>query len=106
MALAAVMLAGCASCRQADKEESATPEETRPLAGGYTAPREATQEEIELFKSVCHEELTVVNVATQVVAGINYRFCCLDAENSQWVVVIYKPLPNQGEPRVTLIEKQ
>ena len=50
-------------------------------------------------------------MATQVVAGTNYRFVCKAREKGRRgkrfdaVIVIYKPLPGQGEPRITSIER-
>jgi len=49
------------------------------------------------------------------VAGTNYRFLCkareIKADGKRGkkfyaVVVLYRPLPGQGEPRVTSIERQ
>ena len=79
------------------------------LMGGYTEQREPTEEEIELFRHVTGTGdmvFTPLSVATQVVAGINYRFYCRyqEAGNSghMWVV-IYKPL--EGEAQLSKIEK-
>lgn len=81
------------------------------LAGGYTEQREPSEDEMELFKSatgIGEMVFTPLSVSTQVVAGINYKFWCRYQEKDEgghcWVV-IYKPLPGQGEPRVTSIEK-
>lgn len=83
--------------------------------GGYTDPRRPTPEERALFaEAVASIDDTVykpLNVATQVVAGTNYRFVCRARENRRRgkrfdaVIVIYKPLPGQGEPRITSIER-
>lgn len=79
------------------------------LMGGYTEQRELTEEEMELFRSVTGDgdtTLTPLSVATQVVAGLNYRYYCRyeekDGSGHCWVV-IYKPL--QGEPQLSKLEK-
>ncbi len=85
------------------------------VVGGYTDPRRPTTEERELFEaavaSIDDTFYKPLNVATQVVAGTNYRFVCKARENGRRgkrfdaVIVIYKPLPGQGEPRITSIER-
>lgn len=49
-------------------------------------------------------KLTPQSVATQVVAGTNYKFICTDDSENVVKVVIFKPLPDQGEPKVLSIE--
>lgn len=85
-------------------------DQERQLAGGYTAQREPSEAEIAMFNSVTAGSETVytpLSVATQVVAGLNYKFWCRYEEKSGsghcWVV-IYKPL--QGEPKVTSVTKE
>lgn len=82
------------------------------FAGGYTEQREPTEEEVEMFKAVtsdCDIVLSPLSVSTQVVAGLNYRFWCRyqqgDESGHCWVT-IYKPLPGQGDPRLTSIDKE
>ena len=75
----------------------------------------ATREERALFEaavaSIDDTTYKPLNVATQVVAGTNYRFVCKAREKGRRgkrfdaVIVIYKPLPGQGEPRITSIER-
>lgn len=95
-----VMLAACGNTKP------------QQLCGGYTEQRELTEEEFAMFNSVTGSgdmSFTPLSVATQVVAGINYRFWCRyqDKENSgHCYVLIYKPLPGQGEPRLTSIDKE
>lgn len=85
------------------------------LAGGYSEEREPSDEEYQLFRKVTDSmegmSFTPLSVQTQVVAGINYRFYCRFSDGSEeyspghcWLT-IYKPLPGQGEPKVTSIEK-
>ncbi len=84
-------------------------EDNEQICGGYTEQREPTQEEIDMFRKATADQgmsLTPLSVATQVVAGLNYRFWCRfrksDESGNCWVV-IFKPLPGQGNPRVTSI---
>ncbi|GHU36854.1 hypothetical protein FACS1894105_07950 [Clostridia bacterium] len=83
--------------------------EVKP-AGGYSAERDLTEEDIVIFNSAA-EKLTGVKyeplkVATQVVAGTNYRFYCKaiyvtpGAEERYVYVTIFKPLIHTGEPAV------
>lgn len=85
------------------------------LCGGYTDEREPSDEEYRLFRSVTDTmkgvSFTPLTVRIQVVAGINYRFYCRFSDGSEeyspghcWLT-IYKPLPGQGEPKVTSLEK-
>lgn len=76
------------------------------MCGAYTGNRAITDDDIKVFDTAYSykTELTPRSVSTQVVAGINYRFICTDKENNEIAVVIFKPLPNHGEPRVTAIE--
>lgn len=86
--------------------------------GGYSKTRRISDSEKELFTTLTASiegvEYRPMNVATQVVAGTNYRFLCKarEVENGKKgdkyyaVVVIHKPLPHQGEPRIIEIERQ
>lgn len=101
------------SAKQTDVEQTA--ESKEQLIGGYTAQRTPTDEEITLFKSATSEldgvSYTPESVATQVVAGTNYRFVCTaitatrEPITYKAEVVVFKPLPNQGEPKITNITK-
>ncbi|MCQ2183355.1 MAG: hypothetical protein MJY89_08155 [Bacteroidales bacterium] len=85
------------------------------LCGGYTGQRELTEEEMEMFRQVTETGgvvFTPLSVSTQVVAGTNYRFYCRfeDKDGSDkygycWVT-IFKPLPGQGEARLSSIDKE
>lgn len=84
--------------------------------GGYTKTRRLSVEERELFTSATSSiegvEYKPMNVATQVVAGTNYRFLCKAKETGKGgkkyyaAIVIHKPLPGEGEPRVISIERE
>ena len=98
-----------------DDIEKLLKKHSRPLCGGYTEEREPSDDEYQLFRSVTDSmegmSFTPLTVQTQVVAGINYRFYCRFSDGSEeyspghcWLT-IYKPLPGQGEPKVTSLEK-
>lgn len=87
--------------------------------GGYTEARRLKDNEKELFDKyvarIGDVEYEAMNVATQVVAGVNYRFLCkgreVKADGSRGkkfyaVIVLHKPLPDRGEPRIISIERQ
>ncbi len=86
------------------------------IVGGYSKPRKLTKDEKALFEEAVQGlegvEYKPLNVATQVVAGTNYRFICRGRETARKgkrfdaVIVVYKPLPGQGEPRVTSVDRQ
>mgnify|MGYP003343571673 CR=1 FL=1 len=108
----AALLAGSAlilaACGTSQNQNISDPQQ---ICGGYTEQREPTNDEIEMFRSVTASEeasYTPLSVSTQVVAGTNYRFWCRyqDAKGSGhcWIT-IFKPLPGQGEPSITSIEK-
>ena len=95
-----------------NNEEKETP---LTLVGAFGNQREITEQEMEMFRAVTQEQDSVVytplSVSTQVVAGINYRFWCrfentLGQEDYGhcWVTV-FKPLPGQGNPRVTRVDR-
>ncbi len=101
---------GC-SCNSTDKSGEEDIAANRLVCGGYTDFRTPTDEELEMFASLTKEEETEFHpelVATQVVAGINYKFLCLskspDGNTGHCYVTVYKPLPGQGEPKVTGLE--
>jgi len=79
-----------------------------PLAGGYSEDRALTEEEMKIFDVVTdsldgvHYEPTLV--ATQVVAGVNYRFTVTatpDAPDSEpYTKYIYVYEPAGGSPEL------
>lgn len=85
------------------------------LSGGYTQQRPLNENERVLFRTATAKldnvDYTPESVATQVVAGTNYRFVCTGATATRHPktvkaeVIIYQPLPGQGEPRVTDIKQ-
>ncbi len=96
---------------QTIESESINMEEkqTQFLCGGYTTQRELTHEDSLFFENVVsnteYKDLTPQSVATQVVAGINFHFVCSDKNNKKINVIIYKPLPGQGEATITKVEE-
>ena len=80
--------------------------------GAYTADRPLTDEDRALFESVMKDqteaEYIPVAVATQVVAGTNYRFTCSvtpaisDPEPYAAYVYIFKPLDNSAPKLVDI----
>jgi len=79
------------------------PAEPQPLAGGYGEYRDLIDEEQAFFESVYQGEvaLTPKQVATQVVAGTNYRFLCESAEGVTYRVTIFVPLPCYQDTQTT-----
>lgn len=81
--------------------------------GGYTPMHIVSAEEKALFEKAMRALIGVryepLIVATQVVAGTNYRFICNASipGKDEYVaaVTIFEPLPGQGEPVPTNIER-
>lgn len=104
----------CASCANGNKqnETPAEEEQAKTLCGGYTDQRDLSEEDIAFFKEVTAGEelvLTPVSVATQVVAGVNYKFLCryedkAAGESGNCTVTIFRDL--KGNAKVTKIEKE
>ena len=108
--LAATLLACGGPGRRAEKQPQKT-----VLCGGYTQQRPLSDAERALFRQVTDSlagvSYTPESVATQVVAGTNYRFVCTakaatpDLATYKAEVVVYQPLPGQGEPKITKITR-
>ena len=89
---------------------------TNTAVGGYSKTRRLSDSERAMFTSVTASiegvEYKPMNVATQVVAGTNYRFLCkakeMNGEGKKYyaAIVIYLPLPGEGEPRLLSIERE
>jgi len=104
----ALALVGCSGAKNANNTTTSDPileevVEEDVMTGAYSEQRVPSEEEISLFKSTYKGEieLTPYSVSSQVVAGMNYAFTCKDKEDNTYRVVIYQPLPGQGEPEVT-----
>ncbi len=90
-------------------KEGATPAKPREqLVGAYGEYHKVSKEETDLFLSTYKGdiELTPKKVSTQVVAGMNYSFWCQDKAGKNYEVIIFQPLPGQGNPEVTSVEKK
>ncbi len=85
------------------------------MPGAYTPFHCVDADEKKLFNEVMDKFVGVgydpVAVATQVVAGTNYKYFCNakivypDSPNYTAMVIIYKPLPGEGDPHLTEIRK-
>ncbi len=95
----AFLLMGC--------EQEAPSSESVPMTGGYSERRELTEEEEVLFADVMGEDAEgyeMIDVATQVVAGTNYRFCAKDLSTDvRMNIIIYVPLEEDFAPELVEI---
>ena len=113
---AAILITGFAACTQKETPvtTTTTTEEPPPLVGGYSQDREITPEDKEIFNEVMDGMTGVsyelISVATQVVAGMNYRFrvtgtpVAPEAEPFAAYIYIFKPL-GDGTPELTQLER-
>ena len=89
------------------------------VVGGYTKPHTLSDQEQEIFQrataSLYGVEYKPMNVATQIVAGVNYRFLCkawrLDKKGKRdkryyATIVVHKPLAADAELQILSIERQ
>jgi hypothetical protein len=113
----AIILAFAVGCGNSTPNEGGSTgtdyssEDENPSAGGFSEARELTDEDREVFEQAMADLLGVVyepvEVATQVVAGTNYRFTCMatavvpDAQPYTAYVYIFKPL---GDDIAELVE--
>lgn len=102
--IVAAIVLGVSSCAQ--RATGTRSDANRYMCGAYTGYRALTDEDVRIFDATYNNELKLKpqSVATQVVAGLNYRFICTDESGNDIKVVIFKPLPNQGEARVVSVE--
>ncbi len=81
---------------------------TRQMTGAFDRSSKLTTKEDSLFKAVVlnHRDLQLkpLKVSRQVVAGTNYRYECIDKSKKKVEVVVYEPLPGQGEARVLSVD--
>lgn len=102
LVLVATMLifSGCSRVLPKTKTTAKESKSTEEKSGAYTKQREIDAKEQELFDTVMkgvdsNKTYEAVSVATQVVAGTNYRFAVNSTENgnmTEGYVVIYQPL--------------
>lgn len=97
LALTAIII-GMTSCADTQKSQ---------MVGAFGKSTKLTTEEDSLFNAVVlsHSDLQLkpIKVSRQVVAGTNYRYECVDNNKRKVEVVIYKPLPEQGDARILSI---
>ena len=71
------------------------------LVGAYDKSTTITDDEFSLFKTVMqsHSDLQLkpIKVSRQVVGGTNYKYECINENKRTVEVVIFQPLPGQGE---------
>ena len=74
------------------------------MCGGYTRQRPLEASDRELFRrataGMTGVSYTPESVATQVVAGTNYRFIC-----TAKTAIVFQPLPGQGEAKIAKITR-
>ncbi len=111
LALASAVVAGCGSksamLHQSDaavnKAVSSVvenrEEKVPPVVGGYTDYRELSDEDKALFAKAYRGDvkLTPQSVATQVVAGLKYKFVCKDENGKECMVTIFQNLSGETE---------
>ena len=101
-ALLALTLTACSGTKQMNRKITAEPQ----MVGAYTLQRALTKADLELFHEVAGDlNMIPISVSTQVVAGTNYKFYCQDEHQEYYNVVIFQPLPGQGEAKVTEQQK-
>ena len=105
-ALAAMLLTACGSPEKRTEKQ----QEKTILCGGYTGQRPLEASDRELFRrattGMTGVSYTPESVATQVVAGTNYRFICTaktttpGLETYEAEIIVFQPLPGQGEAKI------
>ena len=116
--LAVVLVAGLCGAMSCQRIKELLPQQEQQMVGGYSKLRKLSAEEVALFERAVSglqgAEYKPVSVATQIVAGVNYRFLCkarsIDESGKRGkrfyaVIVVHKPLAGQGEERILSIEK-
>ncbi|MGM9804133.1 MAG: hypothetical protein ACI308_08155 [Muribaculaceae bacterium] len=90
-------------CMASCSNKSAYTNET--MMGAYGKYTALTADDDSLFRAVMasHQELklTPVKVSHQVVEGMNHCFECIDSDKKKVEIVIYEPLPGNGNARLT-----
>lgn len=119
MLMLSLALCSCGSRREraAEKVREVEAGERAMLLGAFTEPRPVTPEDLEVFEAAIAEYdpstdsqarpvYVPTSVSTQVVSGVNYLFECDDntpgADRPKIQILVYRPLPGQGEPLVKL----
>ena len=97
LALATIII-GMASCVSTQKSQ---------MVGAFGKSTKLTTEEDSLFKAVVlsHSNLQLkrLKVTRQDMAETNYRYECVKKKKKKVEVIIYEPLPGQGDARILSI---
>lgn len=101
--------------RKSGKTDRKATEKKTILCGGYTRQRPLEASDRELFRrataGMTGVSYTPESVATQVVAGTNYRFICTaktatpGPETYEAEIIVFQPLPGQGEAKIAKITR-
>ena len=95
----AVIIIGTASCTCSHRSQ---------MVGAFDKSTKLTAEEDSLFNAVVLSQsdlqLKPLKVSRQVVAGTNYRYECVDNNRKKVEVIVYEPLPGQGDARILSID--
>lgn len=118
ISLLLLLLCASTSCQKVQELISGS-EPSQHVVGGYTKPHSLSDQEQEIFlratASLQGVEYKPMNVATQIVAGVNYRFLCkawrLDEKGKRdkryyATIVVHKPLAADAELQILSIERQ
>ena len=107
-ALAAMLLTACGSPEKRTEKQ----QEKTILCGGYTGQRPLEASDRELFRrattGMTGVSYTPESVATQVVAGTNYRTAKTTTpglETYEAEIIVFQPLPGQGEAKIAKITR-
>lgn len=80
---------------------------SKQMTGAYSEAMELTAEDDSLFRAVVtpyDSTFVPVKVSRQVVAGTNYRFICQDKKGADREIVVFQPLPGEGDARIVSID--
>ena len=115
--LLSVLSLGFTSCEKL--REIGFGKEQQGVVGGYSTPHNLSDEELAIFEQATSGlqgvEYKPMNVATQIVAGVNCRFLCKARRVEQGgkrgkryyaTIVVHKPLAGRGDLQILSIEKQ
>lgn len=99
------IFSGCSRVSPKSQTAATSVDKRESVDGGYTKQKRLSTEDQEMFDTVMKtvdngKTYEAVSVATQVVAGTNYRFEVKITENgkqTEGYVVIFQPLPGQGD---------
>lgn len=112
LAVASTVFVGCCSKSAKLTENSAAvsnavapvgvdnrEEKVPQIVGGYTDYRELSDEDKALFAKAYKGDVKLIpqSVATQVVAGLKYRFVCKDQGGKEYMVTIFQNLSGETE---------